>query len=276
MRGVSGAAGRNASGRRSERTLVGVVHLGPLTGSPRSGRGLRTVREHAVADARAHVAAGFDAVLVENHGDAPFFPRAVPPETVAAMAVVASVVRDAVPADRSVGVNVLRNDAIAALAVASAASLDFVRVNVLAGAVVTDQGIVEGDAANVMRARARWAPGVRVLADVRVKHAAPLAPRDLEDEVRDLVARAGADALVVTGRATGSAPAVETLRRVREAAPRTPILVGSGATAGNVAALLAHASGVIVGTSVKRGGRTDARVDPARARAFARAARAAR
>jgi membrane complex biogenesis BtpA family protein len=212
-------------------------------------------------------------VVVENHGDAPFFATCVPPETVAGMAVVARAVRDALRAGGLVGANVLRNDAHAALAVAAAADLDFVRVNVLAGVFATDQGLVEGDAARVLRARARLAPRVRILADVRVKHAAPLAPRPVAEEARDLVARSGADALIVTGPRTGSPPDTDELRRVREAVPEALLLVGSGATAANAAGLLRIADGVIVGTSVKRGGRWDASVDVARARAFARAAR---
>ena len=43
--------------------------------------------------------------------------------------------------------DVLRNDARAALAVAAATGAAFIRVNVHAGAVVADQGILEGEAA---------------------------------------------------------------------------------------------------------------------------------
>ena len=225
-------------------------------------------------DAKAYARAGFTGVLVENYGDAPWWKSDAPRETCASQAVAAAAVRAEVGDHVAVGVNVLRNDGRTAIAIAAAAGLDFVRINVLSGAAVTDQGIVEGDAANVLRDRARLAPDVRIFADVRVKHAAPLAPRPLEDEVRDLLERGGADGLVVTGPRTGSPVDKAFLLAVRALAGKAPVLVGSGATAKTVRDLLAAADGVIVGTAVKRGGKTSAAVDPARARAFARATRA--
>ncbi len=254
--------------------LLGVVHLPPLPGSPRwrVGAGLEPVVRRAVRDAGALAEAGFAGVLVENHGDAPFFKGPVPPETVAAVAVAAAAVRRALPAEVAVGVNVLRNDAHAGLAVAAACGLAFVRVNVLAGAVLADQGIVEGRAAEVLRTRARLAPDAWILADVRVKHAAPLAPRPIEEEARDLHTRGGANALIVTGPRTGEPVDMDELERVRRAVPEAPLLVGSGATRDTVGRILGMADGVIVGTAVKQEGRTDAPVDPERARRFAEAA----
>ncbi len=261
--------------------LLGVVHLDPLPGSVAWSRARRegpgpSWRRHAVDDARALLDAGFDGVIVENFSDAPFFARTVPPETVAAMAIATRAVREAVGRTSLVGVNVLRNDVIAALAIAAAADADLVRANVLGGAVVTDQGLVEGDAARALRERERLCPDVRVLADVRVKHAAPLAPRPIEEEARDLAARGGADALVVTGTRTGAPVSEGTLETVRRAVPEVPLLVGSGSTAENIGRLLLLADGVIVGTAVKRGGRVSARVDGRRASSFVRAARGRR
>jgi membrane complex biogenesis BtpA family protein len=256
--------------------LVGVVHLPALPGAPawrptRHGRPDFVAR--AVSDAVAYAEAGFDAVIVENYGDAPFFKDAVPAETVASLAAACHAVRTVLSGAMAVGVNVLRNDGLSAMSVAAACGLDFVRVNVLAGTMATDQGVVEGRAAEIARARARLSPRVRIWADVRVKHAVPVAPRNLDEEVRDLVHRGGADLVIVTGPRTGAPADLDRLRAVRSAADGTPLVVGSGATAANVAAALAVADGVIVGTSVKRGGATGNPVDPGRARAFASAAR---
>lgn len=252
--------------------LIGMVHLGPLPGAPHHG-GMGAVLRRALADAAALERAGFDAALVENLGDAPWFGGPVPAETVAALAAVCARVREALPARMALGVNVLRNDARAAVAVAAAAGLDFVRVNVLCGAVLADQGVIEGAAAEVVRDRERLAPGVKLFADLRVKHAAPLVERRLEDEAHELVARARADAVLVTGARTGVAAPVGFLREVRAAVGRTPLLVASGADARSVAALLEVADGVIVGTAIQAGGRTGAPVSAGRAAAFARAAR---
>lgn len=259
--------------------LLGMVHLPPLPGAPgwsppTRGRGhVPRWSERAVEDAKALVEAGFDGVLIENFGDAPFHKARVPAETTAALAVACAAVRRALPTKVAVGVNVLRNDAETALAIAASAGLDLVRVNVLAGAALTDQGVIEGRAAEVLRDRARLCPHVGILADLRVKHAKPLVDRPLSEEARELTGRAGADGVIVSGSATGSSVEIAELEAARGALGKHPLLVGSGATARNVRALLAHADGVIVGTAIKRGGRTTARVDPKRAQAFVRAAR---
>jgi len=113
--------------------LLGMLHLLPLPGSPRWGGSMRSVIDAALEDARTFERAGFDGVVVENHGDAPFVPGASSPAAVTAMAVVASTVRDALAERMLVGVNLLRNDAAGAMAVAVSAGADLIRVNVHVG-----------------------------------------------------------------------------------------------------------------------------------------------
>src|SRR5256712_5007415 len=125
---------------RFERTAIGMVRLPTLPGSPRWDGSMARVVASALADARALIEGGVDALLVENFGDAPFTPGRVEPATVAAMSVVAAEVRRALPR-APLGVNVLKNDARAALAVAAAVGAEFIRVNVHAGARLADQGI---------------------------------------------------------------------------------------------------------------------------------------
>lgn len=157
-------------------SLVGVIHLPALPGSPRYRGDLRALAESAARDARVLADAGWDAVVIENFGDAPFEPKAVPPVTVAALTRCALAVREAAP-KLALGINVLRNDAMAALAVAVAVDASFIRVNVHIGARVTDQGIVEGRAHETVRARqALRAEGIALFCDVDVKHSARSAP----------------------------------------------------------------------------------------------------
>lgn len=210
--------------------------------------------------------------MLENFGDAPFYACDVPPITLTAMTRVLC----ALPTeDAVVGVNVLRNDAAGALAVAAATGADFIRVNVHCGAMVTDQGLIEGRAADTLRRRAALAPGVAIAADVHVKHAAPLAPRPLREVAVETAERGAADAVILSGAATGAPTSLDHLRAVREALPGHPVWVGSGATVESVAALLSVADAVIVGTATKRDGRVTAPVDPARAAALVAAARQA-
>ncbi len=257
---------------RLERTVIGMVHLPSLPGSPRWDGSMARAVASALADARALIEGGADALLVENFGDAPFTPGRVEPATVAAMSVVAAEVRRALPG-APLGVNVLKNDARAALAVAAAVGAEFIRVNVHAGAVLADQGIVQSDAYGTLRDRRLLGVDVAIFADVGGKHAVPLAPVELEQTARDLVHRGLADALVVSGPATGQATPLAEVKRVRSAVPNVPLLIGSGVTAETAAELLSVADGLIVGTSVKRDGDVEQPVDRARVEKLVAAAR---
>src|ERR1051326_8576724 len=131
---------------RAKKILIGVVHLRPLPGAPRWRGDLRDVIRHAIADAQAYERGGAHAVFIENFGDVPFTKTNVGPETIAAMAAAGCAVHDAVKLP--LGFNVLRNDARAALALCAACGGSFIRVNVHTGAMLTDQGLIEGDAFN--------------------------------------------------------------------------------------------------------------------------------
>jgi len=253
--------------------LVGVVHLPPLPGTPGHVHSRSEIRERASSDAAAYVRAGFDGLLVENFGDHPFFPDAVEPHTVALMALLVARVREVArrlaPHRRvPVGVNVLRNDARAAIGIAAATGAEFVRVNVHVGAMVTDQGVIEGKAHETMRYRAALRCDAAVFADVLVKHAHPLGPADVATLADDTLHRGGASALVLSGARTGEPVSEEEARRVRAAVPDAPLLVGSGLTAGALPSLAALFDGAIVGTAAKRSGRAAESVEPGRARAL--------
>ncbi len=260
---------------RERPLVIAMLHAPPLPGSVRSRFSLPRVAERVLADASAAAAGGADALLLENYGDAPFSSGRTGPHVVAALTVLALRVRAAVALP--LGVNVLRNDARAALAVAAAVGGSFVRVNVLAGVVATDQGLLSGEAESVLAYRARIGAErlISILADVDVKHGRPLWGATIGDRAQDLAGRAGADALIVTGGATGRAPARAELEAVRAACPHMPLLVGSGVTAASARELLVLADGAIVGTAVKRGGKVEGPIEPARVAAVVAAARAA-
>jgi membrane complex biogenesis BtpA family protein len=250
--------------------VIGVIHLLPLPGAPRFGGQMTPIFDHALAELDALSRGGVDGVIVENFSDVPFYPARVPAETVAA---IAAITREVVTAARvPVGVNVLRNDAAAAVAVATATGAAFVRVNVHTGVVMSEQGLLVGASHETLRLRAALKSQVAIFADVGVKHAAPLAGRGLVSEAIDTAERGLADALIVSGDRTGSATAISDVTTVAEGVT-LPVLVGSGATADNVGAIMAHADGVIVGTHLKRGGIVTEPVDPRRVTRFVANAR---
>jgi membrane complex biogenesis BtpA family protein len=255
--------------------LAGVIHLPALPGSPRCVMTAGECARLAAADARVLADAGYDAIVVENFGDAPFFAGKVPPVTIAAMAACAVAVREAAP-KTSLGINVLRNDAEAALSIATCTGASFVRINVHTGARVTDQGIVQGDASATLRLRrALGAEAVAIWADVDVKHSAPLgAPRPLVQEVEDLTKRGMADMVLVTGEGTGKGVDLDKLAAVKRASDR-PVLVASGATIATLAAIMRSADGVVVGSALRKGGVPGGPVEASLASAFAEAFRKA-
>lgn len=253
------------------KVFIGVVHLRPLPGSPRWRGDVESVIDFAVKDARAYERGGADALFIENFGDVPFTKGCVTPETIAAMAAAGRAIRQAVKLP--IGFNVLRNDARAALALCAVCGGAFIRVNVHTGAMLTDQGLIEGNAYETLRYRQRVCPQVQILADVHVKHAVPLGNWTIEDAARDTVERGLADALIVSGAGTGLAADVADVERVRRTAPAAKVLLGSGVTVANVRDFLPVADGFIVGSSLKLGGKLSNNVDPKRVAALARAIR---
>lgn len=252
-----------------------MLHLPALPGDPRPGGCFAEAEERALRDAELLAAAGFDALIVENFGSAPFAKgtagHRLPPHQVAFLALVGRAAKRVT--GLPVGVNCLRNDGVSALGIAAAADLDFVRVNVHSGAYVTDQGLIEGEADVTLRYRASLGADIALLADVLVKHAAPLAPLDATQAVEEVLDRGMADAVIVTGRGTGHSVDRAMLAQVREAAGARPVLIGSGLSPSNAAEQARFADGAIVGTATKRGGDVRAPVDAARAKAVVDAVR---
>jgi hypothetical protein len=171
------------------------------------------------------------------------------------------------------GINVLRNDAQSALAIATVVKAQFIRVNVLTGVMATDQGLIEGQAHHLLRYRRELGSDVKILADVLVKHARPLGSPNLTTAVQDTIERGLADGVILSGWATGSPPNLEDLELATTAANGTPVFIGSGASWENISTLMQAADGVIVSSSLKRGGRRDQPVDPIRVSQFVEAAR---
>lgn len=259
---------------RNAKSIFAVLHLPPLPGSPawtQNGQpSLESAVQRAVKAAKVYRSAGYTGLIIENFGDAPFYPDRVPPETIAAMAVIGHQVRHAI--ELPLGINVLRNDAFAALALAKVVGADFIRVNILNGVSATDQGMISGEAHTLLRERERLGAGptskspIQIFADVHVKHARPLSERNLEVAAKDLAARGGADALIVSGTRTGAPVLIDDLELVRRAVD-CPVLIGSGLNSQNAADLLPHCDGGIIASATLKDGAAGQDVDPGRAKA---------
>lgn len=245
--------------------LIACIHLLPLPGAPRYAGSMRAIYDTALAEVAIFHRYPIDGLIVENFRDSPFYPHRLPAETIAALAAVTrEIVRAAsVP----VGVNALRNDAYAAVAIAAATEATFIRVNVHMGAVVSDQGLLQGKSHETLRLRARLRSSVLIFADVGVKHATPLVDRGLELETRDVTERGLVDAIIVSGEWTGMETRVEDIEAVRQHTT-LPVLLGSGATPENLQKVYHTVDGLIVGSTLKHNGQAENVVEEARVKAF--------
>ena len=255
---------------KTRRPIIGVVHLLPLPTSARWGGNLKAVIDRAEQEATALASGGVDGLIVENFFDAPFTKNQVDPAVVSAMTVIVQRIQNLVTLP--VGLNVLRNDGKSAMAIASCVKAPFIRVNVLTGVMATDQGLIEGEAHQLLRYRRELGSDVKILADVLVKHAHPLSSPNLTVAVQDTIERGLADGVILSGWATGSPPNLEDLKLAYDAAAGTPVFIGSGANWDNAGQLMQAADGVIVSTSLKRHGKTSQPIDPIRVSQFVEAA----
>ena len=259
--------------------VIGVIHLSRLPKTTTVGAQLDKLIETAVYEARELCNLGYDGVIIENYGDAPYEKRVTDPLTLASMAII---VREVVKSvECKVGVNLLRNSGLEAYSIALAAGARFIRVNALVETIVSDSGLIEPEAPRLRDVRLNH-PGVEVYADILVKHATSLrvslsmlestsiaSKGDAEEYMRDLieeyVERGGADALVVTGLKTGELPPLSLVKMVKKYS-RVPVLIGSGVTIDNVEEIVKIADGVIVGSYIKKGGKAGNPLDPHRAK----------
>lgn len=257
-----------------ERALIGVVHLGPLPGTPAASVAVETVVAKAAAEARLYAGAGYHGIIIENMGDRPYLRRSVGPEVVAAMTAAGQGVRQSV--DLPIGIQVLAGANREAVAVAHAIGAAFVRVEGFSFAHVADEGVLQSDAGELLRyRRAIGADGVRIFADIKKKHSSHAITADVD--LAETAAAAEfflADGVVVTGTATGAPTARADVKAVADRVS-IPTLVGSGVDPDNIADYF-EADALIVGSYVKDGGLWSNDIDPDRLTALAGAFAASR
>ncbi len=253
--------------------MIGMIQLRALAGGSRYRDGsLDDVLQHAVEQGAILRPAGFDVLMLQNLGDLPVGGHASAVQ-IAWMTRIAYEIRR--ETRLPVGLNLLENDAAAMLAIASAADLDFVRIKVFVGAMLTPGGIESGRAFEAIRARTRWrADGIAIFADIHDRTSVPLATAGLADDLHTAFAIGGADGVVLTGRSHRET--MDFLAVARAAFPDRPLLVGGGASAATIAEIAVLADGAIVSSALKSNGSLFGELEPQRARAFMAAVAVAR
>lgn len=256
----------------TRKPIIGMVHLAPLPGSPRyDGMSMAEITDLAIADARLLKDAGVEGAIVENFGDVMFLKR-VPAETIAAMTYVATNIAREV-AGLTLGMCVLQSDAIAGLAIANTVGAKFIRVPYYTETYVVDAGLMDSVAAEALRYRKFLNADVKIFADVHIKHGYPLLQRPIGEAAIDAEHRGLADAILVTGIATGSQTKADDVREVKEAVEFTPVFVASGVDEANLPLYENYSDGAILGTHIKMNDDTEAPIDPVKLAAFMKVAR---
>ena len=230
----------------TSKLLYGMVHLPALPGSPESKYSLSEIIDYAIKEVSGFKAAGMTGAILENINDYPFYKEKMPAITVAAMSAIAEEVKKINGIE--IGVNLLRNGCTEALTIATLFDFNFIRCNVLSGAYVTDQGIIEGNGASVLRYKKYLESKVKIYADVHVKHSYPLYNVPIDIAAEDLSERGGADAIIVSGSRSPVPPEVERVKAVKNVVDK-PVLIGSGITLSNFHDYVDISDGMIIGES---------------------------
>ena len=240
--------------------IYGVVHLKPLPGSSGNYLSLDEIIESAQEDVNNLIFGGIDGIIIENFGDTPFVKDDISKRTLASFTTVVENLE--YDRDIKVGINVLRNDGIAALSIAEATKADFVRINVLNNVMMyTDQGMIEGKAHEIAQFKNSLNKEIEIYADVFVKHAVPPEGSKIENHTEELIHRAGADIVIVTGDGTGHEINIEDLNKVRDIVPQGKLAIGSGVNEENIEQYVDLADILIIGTSFKVDNDVSKRVD---------------
>ena len=246
-------------------TVVGMIHVRALPGTPRHRSGMESILDQALAEAQLYRDCGVHALMVENMHDVPYL-KNPGSEIVSSMAVVARAVKQTNPA-LPLGIQILAGANREALSVALAANADFIRAEGFVFGHVADEGYIDACAGDLLRHRAAiGANRVAVFADIKKKHSSHAVTADV-----DIVQTAHAaefflaDGLILTGAATGEAANLAELRAVY-AATRLPVFVGSGINAANVSDYTPVADAFIVGSDFKQNGNWALPLDPDRIR----------
>lgn len=252
-----------------EKFLIGMVHTLPMPGAPRYDRtgGMRKVVQQALAEARILRDTGFHSIMYCNESDMPYRQQ-MPAETIAAMADLIAECQTEI--DLPHGVNMLI-DPVASIAIAHATGAGFIRC-FLTGAYVGDLGHYVPDAARVLKMRADLqAEDIAIISNVTPGFSINLDTRPVTEAAKGAVFLGLADAVCVSGAAAGVEADLDAVAAVCAAVPETPVVVGTGVSAGNIGRLATVADAFIVGTSIKEGGKTLNPVDPRRAQALTEA-----
>ena len=257
-----------------KKPIIAMAHFLPLPGTPLYNPeiGINGMITSMREDVRLLLENGVDGILFCNEGDRPYTLKA----DLEAAAVMSRVIAEIAPKDRPFGVDFLW-DPKAPLAIAKATGASFVR-EVFTGTYESDMGLWTTDAGAMLRYRHNIdADDVKVFYNVTPEFASSLGNRTISQRAHSAVVSSLADAILVSGPMAGSEPDISWIQEAQDGVRgAVPVLLNTGAKAGNIEEFLKYADGVIVGSSLKVDGYTWNPVEGKRVQEFVKAVELAR
>ncbi len=247
---------------KGKKTVIGMIHTLALPGTPKYRGSVDEIVDKACKETETYSEYGVNTIILENMHDVPYMNRKVGPEITAAMTTVALNVKKMFSGN--IGIQILAGANEAALAVALAANLQFIRAEGFVYSHVADEGLMNACAGELLRYRKQiGADHIQVFTDIKKKHSS----HSITDDV-SLVETAKAaefflsDGLIVTGSSTGLPADVNEASQLYHSTD-LPVLIGSGITSSNIAEYLSFADGFIVGSFFKENHYWENKLDPA-------------
>ncbi len=249
------------------KTVVGMIHVDALPGTPKYKGDVESIINSAVKEAMIYKNSGIDAIAIENMHDIPYLKRNVGPEIISLMSIIGREVKKV--SQLPCGIQILAGANKDALAAAHSAGMDFIRAEGFVFAHVADEGIMESDAGELLRYRKQiGAENILIFTDIKKKHSSHSITSDV-----DIVETAKAaefflsDGVILTGTSTGKETDIDELKKVRDVV-NIPVLIGSGLTADNIEKYFPVADAFIIGSYFKHGGDWKNKVDADRVKAL--------
>jgi len=245
------------------KSLIGMIHVQALPGTPQNHFSVREIAAQAVQEGKLLAAHGLQGILLENMHDVPYLNRQVGPEVIATMTRVCAEVRAAT--DLPMGLQVLAGANQAALAVAQAADLQFIRAEGFVYGHMADEGLLQSDAGTLLRYRKQiGAEQIQIFTDIKKKHSSHALTADVSlEDTLEAAAFFLSDGAIITGTHTGQPVDDKALHQVYSTST-LPILVGSGVTPPGLARIIRSADAFIVGSFFKYQGDWQQAPDPGR------------
>lgn len=235
---------------KRNQVIIGMIHLKALPGTPDYKNNNSEILETALKEALLYKKAGIDALAIENMHDVPYIKNEVGHEISAMMTLIGHEIKQAT--QLPCGIQVLSSANRAALAVAKAANLDFIRAEGFVFGHLADEGYIDSCAGDLLRYRKQInADHIAVFTDIKKKHSSHTLTADISlEETAKTAEYFRSDGLIITGTSTGEEASIEEVKSIKKVC-KIPVIVGSGVTLENLETYLLKADALIVGSWFK-------------------------